>query len=104
MLFSLLGIVSLVISYLPFQIPRFLPVGLAVGLVFIAILIASFYVYCDQADALDSLKAQASSLENRRAESEQSVTSLEARLHQEQLANGNLAAEVQGLKEQVARL
>ncbi len=43
LLFSLLGLISLVISYLPFQIPRFLPVELAVGLVFIVMSLGLFH-------------------------------------------------------------
>ena len=104
LLFSLLGLISLVISYLPFQIPRFLPVELAVGLVFIVILIASFYVYCDQANAVDLLTAQASDLKMELVESGQSVASLQTRLNQERLANEDLLEGMKELKDQVTRL
>jgi hypothetical protein len=102
LLFSLLSLISTTLTYVPVHVPKLqlLPVGLA----FVLILVASFYAYCDQGEAQDSLQVRTSGFEKRLAESEQSVASLETRLHQEQLANGNLLAEVQKLKQQVATL
>jgi len=105
LLFLILSFGSTVATYLPaylphFQIPRPLPLAVA----FLAFIVATFRVFCDQLDAQDELTAECKKYEQNLTELRGAAESNEMKHREDAQELENLRKVAAALMEEVARL